>query len=190
MRPKPLFDELTKRVHDLISFGEQQEAAGFVDAAQSIYRACVVLAVSALDAYMHERAAEVFTTAVQTPEAAHSIATYLSSNINQLHPPGVASIVRYRLSFKTLVAPNAIDQVIQASGSDPKQVWQAIGMALGSRESRLRNMLDLQVDRRNQIAHEADWDPARLAFRRISAVDVRDCIDCIEKAVNGIDGHW
>lgn len=192
MKPRQLFDELLGQVNALSVLGQSQEAAGEVESSSSIYRACIVLSVSALDAYMHEKTAEAFLLGVQQglPATNASIAGYLQIQPQLLTQPALPSSIRYWLSFKTLVTPSAIDKAIDASGSDSKAVWRAIGVARGSRESRLRNMLDLQVDRRNQIAHEADWDPAQLVFRRISSDHVRDCTECIAGVVHNLDACW
>ncbi|RKR87458.1 hypothetical protein BDK92_1734 [Micromonospora pisi] len=192
MKPRQLFDKLADQVSALSTLGQAQETQGQIESSASIYRACIVLSVSALDAYMHEKAAEAFLIAIRQGASATnaSIDSYLQIQSSLFNQTQLASSVRYRLSFKTLVTPQAIDKAIDASGSDARAVWRAIGEARGSRESRLRNMLDLQVDRRNQIAHEADWDPAQLAFRRISLDHVTDCTECITSVVHNLDACW
>jgi hypothetical protein len=192
MKPQQLFDELLGQVGTLVALGQSKEGQGEVEASSSIYRACIVLTVSALDAYMHEKAAEAFLVGMQQGPASviASVSAYLQIQDPPPEYPQLSSLIRYRLSFKTLVAPEAIDRAIDASGRESKAVWRAIGEARGSRESRLRNMLDLQVDRRNQIAHEADWDPVQLTFRRISSDHVKDCAECIGDVVRNLDVCW
>lgn len=158
---------------------------------ESIYRACIVLTVSALDTYVHEKAAEVYDTTLKgpTPPTAQ-MSAYLGIPAKQLAQPATISLIRYRLSFKTLVTPTKIDDAIAAGGVSASAVWQAIGIGTGSRESRLRNSLQLQVDRRNQIAHEGDWDLIAFDFRHISPSHVQDCRKCIGGVVDGLDKHW
>lgn len=190
MTPRQLFEVLMKQVQDLLTLGAGQVVNATNSSPYSIFRACIVLSVSALDTFMHEKAAEIFTNLEQSTPGHPGVAQYLAVSPGQLNQQQLASNIRYKLSFKTIVTPVAIDKAMEAAGVDASLIWQAIGAALGARESRLRNMLDLQVDRRNQIAHEADWDPAQLAFRRISADHVEDCLDCVRKVVEGIDKHW
>jgi hypothetical protein len=189
MNPRQLFELLLKQVEDLLALGSSQISSS-AGSARSIFRACIVLSVSALDTFMHEKAADIFASLERSTPRHPGIAQYLSIPPGSLNQQQLASNIRYRLSFKTLVTPAAIDRAIAATGANAGLVWQSIGADLGARESRLRNMLDLQVDRRNLIAHEADWDPAQLTFRRISSDHVEDCLDCVGKVVRGIDRYW
>ncbi|MER7854529.1 HEPN domain-containing protein [Streptomyces bacillaris] len=186
-----LFVLLNSRVEDLEGVAILQSEAGSSNSAESIFRACVLLAVSSLDAYVHEKSVEIYLDRISTNAAAlPSIAGYLGVSTSDLQSVTAASLIRYRLSFKTLVSPDKIDQAIDASGSQSSSVWKDIGIATGARESRLRNALDLQVDRRNQIAHEGDWDPVDVALRHISVSHSQDCRKCIKAVVEGLGTYW
>jgi hypothetical protein len=54
-------------------------------------------------------------------------------------------------------------------------VWRDTAFALGTRPDRLRLQLDLLYDRRNQIAHEGDWDLVQLDFRNMEKAHLDDC---------------
>lgn len=186
-----LFALLNSRVEDLEGVAILQSDAGSAESAESIFRACVLLAVSSLDAFVHEKAVEVYLDRIATnPAALPPIASYLRVSTSDLQSATAASLIRYKLSFKTLVSPDKIDEAIDASGSQSSTVWKDIGIATGARESRLRNALDLQVDRRNQIAHEGDWDPVDVALRHISVSHSQDCRRCIKSVVEGLGTHW
>ncbi|MEV0961984.1 HEPN domain-containing protein [Streptomyces sp. NPDC049910] len=186
-----LFALLNSRVEDLEGVAILQSEAGSAESAESIFRACVLLAVSSLDAFVHEKSVEVYLDRIATtPAALPSIASYLRVSTSDLQSATAASLIRYKLSFKTLVSPDKIDEAIDASGSQSSTVWKDIGIATGARESRLRNALDLQVDRRNQIAHEGDWDPVDVALRHISVSHSQDCRRCIKAVVEGLGTHW
>jgi hypothetical protein len=190
-RPLQLFNDLKSRVSALEALGKKQQLAGSTSEAESIFRACIVLTVSAFDAFMHEKASELFLTkSASSPQVALSVAAYLNTSANRVIAPDAASVVRYHLSFKTLVATYAIDKVISTAGNDSAATWRDIGILRGHRESRLRNSLDLFVDRRNQIAHEGDWDPASLELRHISETHVYDCQEAISAVAEGIDSCW
>ncbi|HEX9991950.1 MAG TPA: hypothetical protein VGB14_03390 [Acidimicrobiales bacterium] len=96
-------------------------------------------------------------------------------------------LIRYRLSYRTLVAPERVDELLVASGLDPAQVWLKSAMGLGSRPDRIKTQLQLQYDRRNQIAHEGDWDAASLEFRKVHLGHVGDCLDFIKGLVMQFD---
>ncbi|MGW1179754.1 HEPN domain-containing protein [Streptomyces drozdowiczii] len=186
-----LFALLNSRVEDLESVAILQSEAGSAESAESVFRACVLLAVASLDAFVHEKAVEIYLDRVATSSSNLSpIAAYLGVSTSDLRSATAASLMRYKLSFKTLVSPDKIDQAIDASGSQSSTVWKGIGIATGARESRLRNALDLQVDRRNQIAHEGDWDPVDVALRHISVSHSQDCRRCIKAVVEGLGTHW
>jgi len=186
-----LFMLLNSRVEALEEVAIAQAGQGNAESAESIFRACVLLAVSSLDAFVHEKAVEVYLDrVVSSPAALPSIASYLGVSTSDLQTATAASLIRYRLSFKTLVSPEKIDAAIDASGSQSDSVWKAIGIATGARESRLRNALTLQVDRRNQIAHEGDWDPVDVMLRHISLSHSQDCRKCIKAVVDGLGTHW
>ncbi|QIB45228.1 HEPN domain-containing protein [Streptomyces aureoverticillatus] len=186
-----LFALLNSRVEDLEGVAILQSEVGSAESAESIFRACVLLAVSSLDAFVHEKSVEIYIDRIATsPAALPSISSYLRVSTSDLQSATAASLMRYKLSFKTLVSPDKIDEAIDASGSQASTVWKDIGIATGARESRLRNALDLQVDRRNQIAHEGDWDPVDVALRHISVSHSQDCRRCIKAVVEGLGTHW
>ena len=188
--PHVLFERLEEQISELASVGEATSNEISVEARASVHRACIMLSLSALDAFMHEKAAQVYSAIVSSRGPDAALSGYLGVQVLRLQKADYESIVRYHLSFKTMVLPAAIDKAIEASGVVAADVWREIGIARGSRESRLRNMLDLQVDRRNQIAHEGDWDPASLDFRGITEMHFTECLNCIKETVAGIDKHW
>ncbi|MFF2939465.1 HEPN domain-containing protein [Streptomyces niveus] len=186
-----LFTLLDSRVEALEAVASSQSEAGSIQSAESIFRACVLLAVSSLDAFIHEKSVAIYLDRLAKSSAAiPKIASYIKVSPSDLQSPTAAGLIRYKLSFKTLVSPEKIDEAIEASGSQSSTVWKDIGIATGARESRLRNALTLQVDRRNQIAHEGDWDPADVALRHISASHSQDCRKCIKSVVDGLGAYW
>jgi hypothetical protein len=183
-----LYGRLSKRIEELHALCKE---AGRGETQESIYRACLVLTVASLDAYVHEKAAELYSAALRGPTPpATKMSTYLGVPAQNLQQASRLSLIRYRLSFKTLVFPDKIDEAIEASGVSAPTVWRSIGIDSGARESRLRNALQLQVDRRNQIAHEGDWDVIDFDFRHISSSHVYDCAKCISGVVEGLERNW
>ncbi|WP_414943776.1 HEPN domain-containing protein [Amycolatopsis sp. cmx-11-32] len=187
--PVGLFGDLMKRVENLRAIGE---VAGINDDdSESIFRACIVLSVAALDTYMHEKASEIFlTSATASTSIMQSVSSFLNLTSARIAAPDAPSAVRYHLSFKTLATPNAIDRCMTAAGSAADEIWKKIAMDAGTRENRIRTSLELFVDRRNQIAHEGDWDPSLLDYRHISVTHALDCRRIVETVVQGVDKHW
>ena len=95
--------------------------------------------------------------------------------------------MRWKLSYKTLVAPASIDALLVAADLDPEHVWLSTALAAGSRPERLRALTQVQYDRRNQIAHEGDWDHVGVDFRRVSDDHVADCLEHVRMLVTHLD---
>jgi hypothetical protein len=67
-------------------------------------------------------------------------------------------------------------------------LWNEIANKTGKSANDLKKQLDLIVDRRNKIAHEADIDPSFPGNRwPIDEDMVKDAIDFIEKLVETIE---
>ncbi|WP_144083368.1 hypothetical protein [Microbacterium sp. TS-1] len=159
------------------------------DVAPILRRSAYVLAVAALDTYFHERSAEKLRAAALrgSPDDAR-VASYLGSvTAAEVGGPVGESFIRMRLTFKTLVAPRRIDEAVLAWGDDPGDVWRDFCFAVGSRPDRERRQLELLYDRRNQIAHEGDWDPVQLQFRRVHSSHLEDCIERVTSVAEGFD---
>ena len=69
----------------------------------------------------------------------------------------------------------------------PVKLWEQVGKELGQSAQDVRMRLELIIDRRNKIAHEADMDPTNLGFRwPIDAALSTDALDFIEKVAEAI----
>lgn len=133
--------------------------------ASDLLRAQIVLAVSALDYYVHEvtvlgmvavfegkrlptKAFLKYRVSIGAIPAGTSIA---SSNWFEAE-------VRERHSHLSFQQPVKIADAIRLfSGA---KLWQEVSAKMGSPEQSVKDHLKLIVDRRNKIAHEADLDPS------------------------------
>jgi hypothetical protein len=145
--------------------------------------------VAAFDTYIHDQSVRLLhAQAAKGSQEAAAVAKYLgrlkSSDVTGQQAQG---LIRYRLSYRTLVAPSKVDEVLQAAGVDADDIWLKAAMAIGSRPDRMQMQLQLQYDRRNQIAHEGDWDTVAVDFRYIDDAHVTDCSKCIRDIVTQFD---
>ncbi len=152
----------------------------------NVLRSCIVLTVSALDHLIHELTIvgmkEIFNgirTATSKYEK-HQISLAFYHGISQT-PPVISfeTELREKLGWQTFQRPNKIKEAISLFHS--VQLWQQVSISLGSTEANIKNQLNLIVDRRNMIAHEADIEPIYKTKRNISDYDVEVSIDFIEK---------
>ena len=130
-----------------------------------LLRAQIVLAVSALDFYVHEVTLlgmiEVYAgTRSPTPAFEKyriSVGAMMAGHLGG----GTAWLeaeIRDRHSFLSFQHPDKIADAIRLFS--PVKLWQAVAASLGTDEGTVKSRLRLIVDRRNKIAHEADLDPS------------------------------
>lgn len=184
-----VFDRLEQQILAIREAVAREVAAGNPHVAPALLRSCVVLAVAAFDTYMHEQGVRLLgaRTAVGQVEAT-DVARYLG-RVTLADITGVSAqgYIRYGLSYKTLTQPDKVDALLTAAGLSPQDVWLRSAMGLGSRPERLRLQTQLQCDRRNQIAHEGDWDHVSLDFRPLEEAHVNDCLSSIRGLVTQFD---
>jgi hypothetical protein len=183
-----VFERLCEQIEKMREVAAAQEAEGNLDVASLMRRACIVLTVAALDSYMHERGVELLVArAKEGAQASTQAAAYLGLTASQVTSTEAEGYVRYRLSYKTLAAPSKVDDLLTATGRTPADIWLDVAIKAGSRPERIRRQTELQYDRRNQIAHEADWDPVGLEFRLVNDTHVGDCVDHVRSLVEQMD---
>lgn len=129
-----------------------------------IFRAQIVLGVSALDCYIHEVTVlgmvEIFE-GKRLPTPAFS---KFRVPMNLVLGSGGAvtsgwfeSEVRERHSFLSFQQPDKIADAIRLFSAE--QLWSKVSVKLAFSEKDVKDRLTLIVDRRNKIAHEADLAP-------------------------------
>jgi hypothetical protein len=181
--------EEVRKTH-LITTGINISNSPIVDTA-NLFRSCVLLSVSALDHLIHELTIagmkEIFNGS-RTPTSKynkHSVSLGFVSAINSTPSMIVfESEIRKTLSWQTFQRPEKIKDAISLFSAI--QLWQQISLYLNDSESNIKNQLNLIVDRRNMIAHEADIEPVFKTKRQISDSDVQRTIDYIDKLGNAI----
>jgi hypothetical protein len=65
-------------------------------------------------------------------------------------------------------------------------IWEQVAEILNEDIKSLKNRLNLIIDRRNKIAHEADIEPTYQELRNIHIDDINDSIEYIENLVTRI----
>ena len=172
-----IFSRLISQVDEIEAAAARAETDGFAATAPVLRRSGFVLAVASIDTYFHEQATRLLTAAALRSATEATVVANYAQNVSGSDVSGTAgeSHIRMRLSYKTLVSPKSIDAAMTAAGIDPSIVWRDTAFALGTRPDRLRLQLDLLYDRRNQIAHEGDWDLVQLDFRNMEKAHLDDC---------------
>lgn len=133
--------------------------------ASDLLRAQIVLAVSALDYYVHEvtvlgmvavfeRRRPPTKAFLKYPVSVGS----LSSGASGVSSNWFEAEIRERHSHLSFQQPDKVADAIRLF-SDIK-LWRELSMKMAISEQSAKDRLKLIVDRRNKIAHEADLDPS------------------------------
>ena len=160
---------------------------------RDIYRAAFVLGVSALDHYVHEKTLagmiEISTGARPSTPHFGRFRIGLDALGPQLDNPPDAWLeqeVRRVHSALTFQRADAIADALRIVHQEP--LWPALAPRLSLNAKDAKDTLDLIVERRNKIAHEADCEPNGLGVKwPISKTMVNETIAFLEAIAEGID---
>jgi hypothetical protein len=158
-----------------------------------IYRASLVLGVSALDQFVHE------FVRIGMREVHRGNRPVTDANLSFRIPLGAARLgiadptrddwldatVREAHSWQSFQHPDKIADAIRlVSGV---KLWEGVAKETGTDAKAVKVRLTAIIDRRNQIAHEADMDPTNPGNRwPISSALTEDALDYIERLVHAI----
>ncbi|MCR4303644.1 MAG: HEPN domain-containing protein [Gallionella sp.] len=164
---------------------------GAVDTSD-LLRAQIVLAVSALDCYIHEATTLGMVEIFDGKRAPTPAFQKFRVPINLVLGNGAIvssswfeSEIRERHSFLTFQRPERIADAIRLFSE--VSLWRKVGIKLSMSEKDVKDHLTLIVDRRNKIAHEADIAPGCPTVRwSISEHDVAVTLEFITKICEAI----
>lgn len=150
--------------------------------ASDLLRAQVVLAVSALDYYVHEvtvqEMLEIFEERRPSTQAFQKYRISIDTMIGIMSTRSSSwfeAEIRERHSFLSFQQPDKIADAVRLF-SDVK-LWQEVASKMSRPERSVKDELKLIVERRNKIAHEADLDPSYPGTRwPIKASDVEQSL--------------
>ena len=185
-----------QRARDLVllkaHFARQATGALNVD---DILRAALVMAVSALDHFVHEvvrtgmleiqAAKRVPTSAfLRFPIALGKTQVAMSAPISTTW---LEEAIREAHGWQTFQHPDKIADAIRlVSGV---KLWEEVGKHHGTDATNVKTTLSAIVDRRNKIAHEADMDPSFPGQRwPITDLLVQDAIEFLERTARAVTG--
>ena len=191
-----LFRLSIARVRDLIAVHNSLKAqtSNVLDISDML-RSALVLAVSALDYYIHEVVRigmlEIHRGERPEPPAFSGFQISLGNaragiNAGQNIDSWLEDEIRQRHSYKSFQQPNAIADAVRLICD--KKLWEEVSINMGSPAKDIKQQLSRIVDRRNKIAHEADIDPSYPIGDRwpIDELLVNEAVDFIEQVVESI----
>jgi hypothetical protein len=163
--------------------------------AQEILRAEIVLSVSALDCFIHDlikqRMVETYQD-IRIPS--NQFSTYqipvkflkLIENSEQLDDKlaYLESAIKENNSKDSYQSPKSIEYALQLINIT--SVWKNIASLMNLKAEDIKGELSLIIDRRNKIAHEADYDMLTGSKYPIDRQNINDVIHFIESLCESI----
>lgn len=162
---------------------------------EELLRAQIVMAVSALDSYLHDIVRigliQVFSGTRAISSASSSYEIPFSDMRNVISATTTAdqlsimegAIIRIN-SKDSYQSPKSIEYAMSLLGVS--SIWSNVAPSFGMTADDVKTELGNIVRRRNQIAHESDLDPISLTKYPISKSDADHVVDFIDKLVNAI----
>ncbi len=158
-----------------------------------ILRAALVVAVSAFDHLVHEIARigmlEIYGNKRPRTDAFGRFSVTMENVLTGAAMPGslqwLDDEIRRQHSWISFQQADKVADAVRLVTS--KKLWEEVGTILGIDARSAKNRLNLIVDRRNKIAHEADMDPSSPGARwPIDKVLVQDAIDVLVQIADAI----
>ncbi len=158
-----------------------------------LWRAQVVLVVSAFDNFVHDitRVGMIECAKGLRPKTDAYLRFELPLSATDLgiagtaHEVWIGETVRQKHSWQSFQDPDKVADAIRLV--TPIRLWEEVGRELSLTPADVKTRLKLIVDRRNKIAHEADLDPASPGFRwAIDKLQASETVDFIESLANAI----
>lgn len=157
--------------------------------AQEILRAEIVLSVSALDCFIHDLVKYGMVEAYQgRRNFGKQFETYqipvkflrLIENSEQLEDKlgHLENSIMENNSKDSYQSPKSVEYALQLINI--KSIWNSLANPMSRRANDIKNELSLIVDRRNKIAHEADYDVLTGSKFPIDRNDANNVIQFIE----------
>ena len=158
-----------------------------------LLRAELVLAVSALDHFIHElvRLGMLEAYRGNRPRTRRflgfqvSLESALTGIADNKEEQWIDSEIRTRNGYRSFQEPEKISEAMGLISDVP--LWKNVSQRMGSTPKEVKENLRIIIKRRNQIAHEADMIPSPFEERwPINRMMVSDAVDMIEQIAEAI----
>ncbi|MDH7515185.1 MAG: HEPN domain-containing protein [Bacteroidota bacterium] len=167
-----------------------------------ILRAVIVLSVSAVDGYFHEKIPENIARLIQgkrgrnlpgklidviKAEASHE--KLISIMFEKRRLSHIVSLVRKSMKEKTYQDPGKIEEAIKLLGID--KFWEKVGQQLNvQKEKKIKTYIQRYINRRNDIAHRADFGQTKRNKNKLHNINrsyANKCIDEVRQFIEAIE---
>ena len=158
-----------------------------------MWRAQIVLGVSALDHLIHEMARLGMIESSKGTRSKTDAFSKFQLPLDavergfsgQAHEQWLGEAVREKHSWLSFQHPDKIAEAIRLIS--PAKLWEKVGKELAVPAKDVKVRLELIVERRNKIAHEADMDPTNPGIRwPITDALATDALDFLDRVAGAI----
>ncbi len=202
MKAKQALDFNMERARNLLALYEERRKASKDH--EDLLRASLVLAVGAIDAYVHDKVSENLVPFIR------SVVKRNSGDIDPIERAlkrgdiqardfllwltfdrpfvKVRQVIDADLSLTALQNPGSIQNAFSLIGK--KNVWKQCEKLMKRKEKEICDQLSKLADRRNKIVHEGDREKSRLRKHRprpITADWVKAQLDFADELVHALD---
>lgn len=192
---KRSFDYVVRSLADLDSIYEflSQQAPSLNGSA--ILRAKYVLIVSAFDTYIHAIVEEKIIGGFGKESSCelsklniplNNAYDIICANEPTLKEQLFAQTIKSTLSKYSYQSPRNVENALQIIGIS--HIWRMAKNYLDMSAEDIQKKLSIIVQRRNQIAHESDFDDVSMQFREIKKSDVEEVTWFLSRLVEVIEG--
>jgi hypothetical protein len=162
-----------------------------------LYRAAIVMSVSAMDAYFHAKVLRYVIAHSKSAEPSSAllktritVADFVAGNAKKRRNTALRAALGRIMSFQSYQSPENVASALSKIGV--QDFWNGVSAKLGRSSEEIRGVLSDIVKRRNQIAHEGDLSQSKKARnkpRRIEPKLARDYLQFIEGLVHASEEH-
>lgn len=165
---------------------------------KDVLRASLVLGVSAMDAYFHQKIAAYVVTKARLgndmpkrlAQSRLSVEAFVRSQSYQRPMNVLRSELENQLGYQSLQQPNQIEKAIGMIGV--KSFWSKVAHRINMPVDQCKSSLSQIVERRNQIAHEGDLSGSRKkknASREIGPAFVTNSLQLIKRVIEASESE-
>ena len=164
--------------------------------ATDLLRTQIVMAVSALDHYIHEVTrlgmVEIYNGVRPSTHAFLRFQVTMDAALKGLHGTNgsawLETEIREKHGYLAFQHPDRIADAVRLFS--PCTLWPSVASHLGTTDQDVKNELRLIVERRNKITHEADLDPSypgsRWPISRSDSIRAVDFIQHVCEAIHSV----
>lgn len=164
-------------------------------AVSDLYRASLVMTVSAMDAYFHAKVLRYVVAQSKKHDPSASlmnlkvmVSDFIRGNNMERRNSALRSAVARQLSYQSFQSPEKISDALNLIGV--KDIWTKVAKELKMNKDDVKKSIKAIVDRRDKIAHEGDVfqsKKTRNAHRNIHPKDIRDALDLIDRVIKAAE---